>query len=123
VGGRLDVGFSVEPSAEGALSKMVINAIDLGTLDRAIALAEQAADLALYLGDHNLRAENLLHNVVNNKPWAIDFVRTNSVQAKSAARFLDDVGVNLIEWLREMHPQLRRRGYQHHRRQGPVTRR
>jgi Nif-specific regulatory protein len=39
---------------EIALSKMVMNAIDLGQLDRAIALAEQAADLALHLGDHNL---------------------------------------------------------------------
>ena len=39
---------------EIALSKMVMNAIDLGTLDRAIALAEQAVDLALHLGDHNL---------------------------------------------------------------------
>ncbi len=39
---------------EASLSKMVTNAIDLGKLDRAIALAEQAADLALYLGDHNL---------------------------------------------------------------------
>jgi Nif-specific regulatory protein len=39
---------------EVALSKLVINAIDLGKLDRAIALAEHAADLALYLGDHNL---------------------------------------------------------------------
>ena len=39
---------------EIALSKMVMNAIDLGQLDRAISLAEQAADLALHLGDHNL---------------------------------------------------------------------
>jgi Nif-specific regulatory protein len=39
---------------EIALSKMVMNAIDLGRLDRAIALAEQATDLALHLGDHNL---------------------------------------------------------------------
>jgi Nif-specific regulatory protein len=39
---------------EVALSKMVMNAIDLGKLDKAIALAEQAADLALHLGDHNL---------------------------------------------------------------------
>ena len=39
---------------EIALSKMVMNAIDMGQLDRAIALAEQAADLALHLGDHNL---------------------------------------------------------------------
>ena len=39
---------------EIALSKMVMNAIDQGRLDRAIALAEQAADLALHLGDHNL---------------------------------------------------------------------
>ena len=39
---------------EVALSKLVVNAIDVGRLDRAIALAEQAADLALYLGDHNL---------------------------------------------------------------------
>jgi transcriptional regulator with GAF, ATPase, and Fis domain/tetratricopeptide (TPR) repeat protein len=39
---------------EVALSKMVGNAIDLGKLDTAIALAEQAADLALHLGDHNL---------------------------------------------------------------------
>ena len=39
---------------EIALSKMVMNAIDLGKLDRAIALAEQAADLALHLGDHHL---------------------------------------------------------------------
>ena len=39
---------------EVALSKLAMNAIDLGELDRAIALAEQAADLALHLGDHNL---------------------------------------------------------------------
>ncbi len=39
---------------EVAISKMVMNAIDLGKIDRAIALAEQAADLALHLGDHNL---------------------------------------------------------------------
>jgi Nif-specific regulatory protein len=39
---------------EVALSKMVMNAIDLGKLDKAIALAEQAIDLALHLGDHNL---------------------------------------------------------------------
>ncbi len=39
---------------EIALSKMVMNAIDLGRLDRAIEIAEQAADLALHLGDHNL---------------------------------------------------------------------
>ena len=29
-------------------------AIDMGRLDRAMALAAQAADLALHLGDHNL---------------------------------------------------------------------
>jgi Nif-specific regulatory protein len=39
---------------EIALSKLVINAIDSGKLDRAIVLAEQAVDLALHLGDHNL---------------------------------------------------------------------
>jgi transcriptional regulator with GAF, ATPase, and Fis domain len=39
---------------EVALSKLALNAIDRGQLDRAIALAEQAADLALHLGDHNL---------------------------------------------------------------------
>ena len=43
---------------EIALSKMVMNAIDLGKLDRAIALAEQATDLALHLGDHNLIVVN-----------------------------------------------------------------
>jgi tetratricopeptide (TPR) repeat protein len=41
------------PARDRAL-EMVMNAIDLGKLDRAIALAEQAADLALHLGDHNL---------------------------------------------------------------------
>ena len=39
---------------EVALAKRVLTAIDSGKLDRAITLAEQAADLALYLGDHNL---------------------------------------------------------------------
>jgi serine/threonine-protein kinase PknK len=39
---------------EVALSKLAMNAIDVGKLDRAMALAEQAADLALHLGDHNL---------------------------------------------------------------------
>jgi Nif-specific regulatory protein len=39
---------------EIALSKLVMNAIDTGRLDRAMTLAEQAADLALHLGDHNL---------------------------------------------------------------------
>jgi Nif-specific regulatory protein len=43
---------------EIALSKMVMNAIDLGKLDRAIVLAEQAADLAMHLGDHNLIVVN-----------------------------------------------------------------
>ena len=37
-----------------ALSKLAIVAIDLGKLDRAMTLAEQAVDLALYLGDQNL---------------------------------------------------------------------
>ncbi len=39
---------------EVALSKLAMIAIDTGKLDRAIGLAEQAADLALHLGDHNL---------------------------------------------------------------------
>jgi transcriptional regulator with GAF, ATPase, and Fis domain/tetratricopeptide (TPR) repeat protein len=43
---------------EIALSKMVVGAIDQGKLDRAIVLAEQAADLALHLGDHNLIVVN-----------------------------------------------------------------
>ncbi len=43
---------------EVALSKLVVNAIDTGKLDRAIALAGQAADLAVHLGDHNLIVVN-----------------------------------------------------------------
>jgi len=43
---------------EVALSKMVVNTIEMGRLDRAIVLAEQAADLALHLGDHNLIVVN-----------------------------------------------------------------
>jgi transcriptional regulator with GAF, ATPase, and Fis domain len=39
---------------EVALSKSALNAIDLGRLDRAIGMAEQAADLALHLADQNL---------------------------------------------------------------------
>ena len=39
---------------EVALAKRVLTAIDSGKLDRAIVLAEQASDLALHLGDHNL---------------------------------------------------------------------
>jgi Nif-specific regulatory protein len=39
---------------ESAISRLAMVAIDAGELDRAIALAEQAADLALHLGDPNL---------------------------------------------------------------------
>src|ERR1041385_830074 len=55
------------------------------------------------LCNHNLRAEYLLDNILNNKSRTIDFVCTNSVQAKGLARVLDHVGVNLVERYREVH--------------------
>jgi serine/threonine-protein kinase PknK len=39
---------------EAAIARLAMVAIDAGELDRAIVLAEQAADLALHLGDPNL---------------------------------------------------------------------